>query len=73
MTRRGDHPPSPRLHGAAAGDTASSPPGDWHRNGGAPIQISAGGSGIGRPDDAKGLAVSLPALAQLRQAVTRHG
>lgn len=73
MTRRGDHPPSPRVHGAAAGDTAPSPPGDWHRNGGAPIQISAGGSGIGRPADAKGLAVDLPALAQLRQAVTRHG
>ena len=73
MTRRGDHPPGPHVNGAAAGDTASSSPGDSHRNGGAPIHISSGGSGIGRPDDAQGYAVDLPALAQLRHAVTRHG
>lgn len=73
MTRRGDHPPGPWGNGATAGDTASDPPGDWHRNGGAPIQISTRGSGIGRPHDAQGLAVDLPALARLRQAVTREG
>lgn len=43
------------------------------RGGGAPIHISTGGSGIGRPDDAAAYAVDLPALAQLRHAVTRHG
>ena len=73
MTRHGDRPPDPQVDGAAAvGDIAAGRRGDWRRNGGAPIHISAGASRIERPQDAYGYAVDLPALTQLRHAVTRH-
>lgn len=71
MTRRCDHPPG-RHEPAPAGDAASTTPmGD--RQGAASIRISVGASTVRRPDSAHGYAVDLPALAQLRHAVTRHG
>jgi anti-sigma regulatory factor (Ser/Thr protein kinase) len=72
MTRRGDQTPG-RQVSDAAGDIASNPPTRPRLNGGAPINISTGGSGIVRPDSARGYAVDLPALAQLRNAIARHG
>jgi anti-sigma regulatory factor (Ser/Thr protein kinase) len=72
MTRRGDHTPDAQVSDAA-GDIASNPPTRDRPNGGAPIHISTDDSGIVRPDSARGYPVDLPALAQLRSAVTYHG
>ena len=72
MTRRGDPTPGPNMDDGPAGDAGSRGP-SHARIGAAPIDISAGGSSAVRPDGAHGYAVDLPALAQLRHAVTRHG